>query len=194
MNFLKKIAVWIMVLALTACATATKIDSGARDIDGLRLVLDGAWNEISAPNMNGPHRQTWTMEGLPVDQLLIYSGLKAGEEIHPDTQVGGSTKVFKFKPDMQPDQIVALFEGMLTRDGSTFKLLKLEPAPFGGGKGFRFEYNLTRKSDNVELSGLAGAVVNKGQLFAVVYQAPRLVFYPRHRENVDRIIQSARLL
>lgn len=194
MNLVKKIAVWMLVLVLAGCATATKIESGERNVgERLRIVLDGAWNQISAPGMNGPNCQTWTMEGLPVDQLLIYSGLKENEAVHADSAASADKKSFKFQANMQPEQIVALFEGMLTRDGSTFKLTKLEPTPFGGGKGFRFEYSLIRKADNVELSGTASALVSRNELFAIVYQAPKLVFYPRHQERVTRMMQSARL-
>jgi hypothetical protein len=100
------------------------------------------------------------MEGLPVDQLLVYAGLKNEEVVH--ARGGGSAKDFAFRSTMQPDEIVALFEGMLTRDGSQFTLGRLEPAGFGGEKGFRFEY------------------------FALLYQAPRLAFFPRHRPWSNR--------
>ncbi len=192
MNRMKKIAIWMLALVLTACATATKIESGEQYIgERLHLTLDGAWNKIDAPGISGPHCEIWTMEGLPVDQLFIYSGLKENEAVHAGSAM--DKKSFNFHANMQPDQIVALFEGMLTRDGSTFRLTKLEPVPFGGGKGFHFEYSLIRKTDNVELSGSASAVVNKKELFAVVYQAPKLVFYPRHQKRVAQIMQSARL-
>lgn len=192
MKLMKNIAAWLLVLTLTACATATKIESGERNVgERLSIVLDGDWNKISAPGMNGPHSETWTMEGLPVDQLLIYSGLKDSEAVHAEG--GADKKIHKFRSNMQPDQVVALFEGMLTRDGSTFKLVRLEPAQFGGGKGFRFEYSLIRKADNVELSGTASALVNKNELFAIVYQAPKIVFFPRHQERVNRIMRSARI-
>jgi len=94
---------------------------------------------------------------------------------------------------MQPDEIVALFEGMLTRDGSEFKLVKLEPAVFGGVKGFRFEYAVTRKTDNVVLLGIGYSAVSKGELFALVYQAPRLTFFSRHKHRVEQIARSARV-
>jgi hypothetical protein len=94
---------------------------------------------------------------------------------------------------MQPDQIVAMFEGMLTRDGSSFKLVKLEPATFGGEKGFRFEYSLIRRVDNVQLAGMGYAAVSKGELFALLYSAPRLTFFSRHQGRVDQIARSARL-
>lgn len=183
-----------LAVALGGCVTTTKIDSGERKIgDRLNVVLDGAWNQISAPGINGPHRETWTMEGLAVDQLLIYSGLRDGEAIHPDSAAYSDKKHFIFRADMQPEQVVSLFEGMLTRDGSSFRLKKLEPSTFGGGRGFHFEYALIRKTDNVELAGSASAVVNHNELFAIVYQAPQLVFFPRHAARVANMMRSARL-
>ncbi|HTD07142.1 hypothetical protein [Undibacterium sp.] len=191
---LKRIAIAAILIALTGCVSVTKVDSGDRAVgERLQLHLDGAWNQINAPSVVGPNCQSWTMEGLTVDQILVYSGLKNDEPIH--YQAGGSSekKVFKFHSNMQPEQIVALYEGMLTRDGSTFTLKKLEPAMFGGVKGFHFEYTLVRKTDNVQISGTGSGAVSKGELFAIVYQAPQLVFYPRHQARVAHIIQSARL-
>jgi hypothetical protein len=63
--------------------------------------------------------------------------------------------------------------------------------PFGGEKGFRFEYSLVRQVDNVRLSGIGYGAVHKGELFAMLYMAPKLVFFPRHAERVDRIARSA---
>ena len=186
---------WIVlaVSALGACAPVQtrKVDSGEQTVgDRLVVKLDGAWNHITAPGM-GP-AQTWTMEGLPVDQLLVYSGLKDGEVIH--AQPSSSTaKSFSFRGNMQPDEIVAMFEGMLTRDGSTFKLVKLEPSSFGGGKGLRFEYAIVRKVDSVQLSGVGFATVSNGELFALLYSAPRLGFFPRHQGRVEQIAGSAKI-
>ena len=64
---------------------------------------------------------------------------------------------------------------------------------FAGQKGFRFEYALTRKVDNVQLLGLGYGTVSKGELFAIVYTAPRLTFFARHRDRVEQIAKSARL-
>jgi hypothetical protein len=131
------------------------------------------------------------MEGLPLDQLLVYSGIKNEQLIHAEGPA--SRKNFAFRSTMQPDEIVAMFEGMLTRDGSSFKLVKLGPASFGGAKGFRFEFALTRRVDNVQLSGMGYGTVSNGELFAIVYQAPRLAFFPRHQPRVEQIARSARI-
>jgi hypothetical protein len=83
--------------------------------------------------------------------------------------------------------------GLIRLEGSEFKLLKLEPSAFGGEKGFRFEYALTRKADGVTLSGFGYGTVSKGELFALVYQAPRLTFFSRHKDRVEQIARSARV-
>lgn len=180
----------LLVLLLAAgCASVNKIESGERKIgDRLVVHLDGAWNHVNAPGM-GP-AETWTMEGLPIDQLIIYSGLKDGTTVHA---TGGSQqKSFSFRSAMQAEEIVSMFEGMLTRDGSTFKLGKLEPMPLGE-RGFRFEYAIIRKVDNVQLSGVGYGTVSKGDLFAILYQAPRLTFYERHRARVEQMARSAKI-
>jgi hypothetical protein len=94
---------------------------------------------------------------------------------------------------MQPDEIVSMFEGMLTRDGSRFTLVKLEPSPFGTGKGFRFEFELIRKLNSVRLLGIGYGAVSKGELFSIVYFAPRMTFFPRHISQVEKIGASARV-
>jgi hypothetical protein len=193
MNPMTKLAAALLLAVFAGCATVAKVESGERTVgDRLVLTLEGAWNQINAPGL-GP-AQTWTMEGLPVDQLLVYSGLKDGQAIHAEGATANpARKSFSFRSTMQPDEVVALFEGMLTRDGSSFRLVKLEPAVFAGGRGFRFEYALTRKIDNVQLSGVGFGVVDKGELFALVYAAPRLTFFARHQGRVEQIARSARM-
>jgi hypothetical protein len=181
----------LLVATLTACATVNKIESGERAIgERMSVHLEGAWNHVSAAPTSPA--QTWTMEGLPVDQLLIYAGVKDGEVLHFGPSAANQ-KTFSFRSSMQPDEVVAMFEGLFTRDGSSFKLAKLEPTNFGGGKGFRFEYALTRKADNVVLAGVGYGAVNKGELFALLYNAPRLTFFARHKTKVENIARSARL-
>src|SRR5919204_549274 len=139
---MKALVAALVVLALAGCATVQKVDSGEQSAGERLLVsLKGPWNRVSVPGM-GP-AQIWTMEGLPIDQLRIYSGIKNDEAL-AKAAPGSGRKDFVFRSSMQPDEIVSLFEGTFTRDGSSFKLTKLEPTPFGGGKGFRFEYTLIR--------------------------------------------------
>jgi hypothetical protein len=183
----------LALVLLAGCVSVSKVETGENAVgERFTVTLAGAWNHINAPGL-GP-AQVWTMEGLAVDQMLLYSGLKDGEAIHaPYRGPGPDRKSFEFHSKMQPHEIAALFEGMLSRDGSTFKLLKLEPASFGGARGFRFEYALVRKVDNVQLSGVGYGAVDRGELFALVYMAPRLAFFGRYAPTVEAIAKSARI-
>lgn len=183
----------VCVLALAGCVAMAKVEKGDRTIgDRLAVKIEGAWNHLEAPGQDLGPAQTWTMEGLPVDQLLIYTGIKDGELVHASGG-SGKRKDFAFRANMQPDEIVAMFEGMLTRDGSSFRLTKMEPSPFGGVKGVHFEFTRIRKVDNVVLSGEGWAAVSKGELFAMLYMAPRLGFFPRHAAQVQKIAMSAKI-
>lgn len=189
---MKKLFVLCALLLLSGCVSVAKVETGERTVGERLLVnIDGAWNHVNAPGL-GP-AEIWTMEGMPVDQLRLYSGIKDGQAMHAESAGSGERKSFSFRASMQPDEIAGLFEGMLTSDGSRYRLGKLEPASFAGQKGFRFEYSLVRKVDDVHLSGVGYAVVNRNELFAVVYMAPRLVFYPRHIARVEHIGKSMRI-
>ena len=186
-----RIVTALLCVALTGCAAVAKMESGEQTIGGRLVVhLDGAWNHVTTPGIGPAH--TWTMEGLPIDQLRIYAGIKDGEPVHPPDS-SGKRKNFSFRASMQTEDIVAMFEGMMTRDGSVFRLNKLEPISFGGQKGFRFEFSLTRKVDSVELAGVGFGTVAKGELYAMLYAAPQLGFFARHQRSVERMARSARL-
>jgi hypothetical protein len=178
----------VLVLLLAGCASATKMH-GEHTL-GSRLVVnpEGPWNRIDLA-IFGP-AEVWTMEGVPVDQLLVYPGIRDEQVVHG---AGGPGKSFAFRSTMQPEEVVAMFEGMLTRDGSQFKLSRLEPVSFGGGKGFRFEYSVIRRADGVVLSGLGYGTVSQGELFALLYHAPRLTFFPRHRGAVEQMARSVQI-
>ena len=189
---MRRFACVVLLGALAGCVSVAKVDKGDHAIGSrLVVVIEGPWNHVNLPGF-GP-AQTWTMEGLPVDQLLLYSGIKDGEAIHATGLGSENKKQFKFRATMQADEIVSLFEGMLTRNGSRFKLTRLAPVDFAGQRGFRFDYALTRKVDNVQLLGVGYGTVNKGELFVIVYMAPQLVFFPRHKERVEQMASAARL-
>jgi hypothetical protein len=178
----------VIALLLASCASVKKVESGSRTVgERMTVVLDGEWNHLDFPGLRPA--QVWTMEGLAVDEFLIYSGIKDGERMHPPGG-GSGKKDFVFRSGMQNEEAVALLEGVLSRDDATFKLLRLAPYTFGGKKGFRFEYERIRKVDNVQLRGVGFGALDKGELFALVYHAPRLTFFPRHLPRVEAIAQT----
>ena len=180
----------LLVLFLAGCGTVRKMESGSHTIgERLAVSIDGSWNHLDFPGIKPA--QVWTMEGIAVDELLIYSGIKDGQMMHAEGATGGKQQNFVFRSTMQTEAIVAMLEGVMSRDNSVFKLTRLEPYRFGGRQGFRFEYERIRKVDNVQLLGVGFGAVDRGELFALIYHAPRLTFFPRHRAQVEAIAKAA---
>lgn len=185
-----------VALALGGCAAgikAVKVGPGETLVAGRLMVnIDEAWNQISFPHPAAP-TTLWTVEGITIDNLEFYPGLKDGDLLAQNTPGAKTARPLTFKASMRPDEIVALYEGLYSRDGSVFTLDKLEPVEFADGKGFRFQFTVVRKSDDVKLSGMAWAAVRDNQLFAMTYTAPRLGFFPRYAARVEQIAKSVRI-
>ncbi len=189
---MKRLLLVGLLLILAGCATVKKIDSGVNTIgERMNINITGNWNGLDFPGIKPA--QVWTMEGLTIDELIIYAGIKNDQAMHIENSADSKLKNFVFHSNMPTEEIVSMFEGVLSRDGSTFKLLKLERYPFGGTNGFRFEYERIRKLDSVQLRGVGFGGVDKGELFALLYQAPRLTFFPRHQARVEDIAKSVRI-
>lgn len=182
----------VMATLLAACGTVKKVESGKQNVgERMSASIEGAWNHVDFPGIKPA--SVWTMEGVTIDELLIYSSIKDGQAMHPEYAANTQKKNFVFRSAMQSEDIVAMFDGVLTREGSTFKLLKLEPFAFGGKKGFRFEFERTRKFDNVQQLGVGYGATDRGELFAMIYYAPRLTFFPRHQARVEAIAKTVRI-
>ncbi|MBL8474311.1 MAG: hypothetical protein JNM98_21165 [Rhodocyclaceae bacterium] len=185
------LALALAAVALSACVAMESKGPGSHAIgERLSVQLDSAWNHLNSSAV-GP-AQVWTMEGLSVDRLDLYSGIKPETVMHPHS-AAGKLKTVKYRSGMRPDELVTLFEQIYTRDGSSFTLTKAEPSQFLEQSGVRFEFSVTRKRDNVRLSGLGYATTAEDELYALIYTAPRLTFFSRHAGRVDEIARAARL-
>ena len=181
-----------LAVVIAGCANVSKVNTGETVVrNRLSVTVDTAWNQFErGMSDNTP---TWTVEGITVDALQFYVGIKDGELIAPTPNGGKGVLPLTFKATMQPADVVALYQGLFTRDGSSFTLDKLEPADFVGTRGFRFEYSLTRKVDDVRLKGVAYGAVRNGELFLINYSAPRLAFFPKYVGRAEALAKSARV-
>ncbi|MEY2633941.1 MAG: hypothetical protein RIR00_2595 [Pseudomonadota bacterium] len=187
---MKRYLALLLLLALSACVSIKKVEQGENRVgERMSVNLVGPWNHLDFPAIRPA--QLWTMEGRSVDEFLIYSGIRDGQAMHPE--MGGGKENIRFRSAMQTEDLLPMFEAVLSREGATFKLLKLEPYRLGGRPGIRFEYERIRKQDNVIQRGLGFAAVDRGELFALVYHAPRLTFFPRHQATVEGIARDAQI-
>lgn len=180
-----------VALILSGCASFSKVEAGNAVARGkFAITLDAAWNKWQGPFNEGG--ELWTRDGVTLDTLMFYGPVRKAEALWT-VQQRTDKSIPKFRDNMQPHEIVELYESMVSLDGSVFKLDKLQPTPFLGGEGFRFEFSMTRKQDELAMSGVGFGAVRSGDLYLMVYRAPKLHYFARHLPSVEAIARSAKL-
>jgi len=142
-----------LVLMLAGCAQVSHVPAG-QAVVGQRMVvdLDRGWNQFA--NLGSGTMPTWTREGITVDKLVFYAGLRSGDLIAPTPAEPKGQPALIYRAEMTAAEIVSLFERLYTRGGSTFTLDNVSQESFVGVPGYRFEFSSIRKSDDVRLRGV----------------------------------------
>lgn len=173
---------------LAGCAAPAQLDRGPVTIQE-RLVVDSTgWNRFVDQAASGT--EFWTIDGIALDRLRFFAGIAAGEPLAPPL---GKRPARAFDAAMSPHEIVELYEAFTTGDASSFSVTRLAPARFLGSEGFRFEFDLTRRLDQLELRGLGYGAVVEGRLYLVIYSAPRLHYFGAHLPAAETAMRSARV-
>jgi hypothetical protein len=188
---MKKVLALVLAALLAGCAAVVKVEGEQTVGSKLSLRLPDAWNKLAHPNQ--PY-EVWTQEGASLDQLRFWAGIPAGAEIVklPAASAGmKARRVPTFVTGMSPDQLVSLFEIMYSADGSQVKITKIEPAPFAGANGVRFEFMVTVKRNDLQMRGVGWAAVRNNELYAATYHAPDLAFYGRLAPKAEAVVKTA---
>ena len=187
---MRRLFILMVSAALAGCAAMAKVEQG-QQVVGDRLVvdLDGPWNRFT----RGVDVPTWTVEGFTVDRLQFFVGIKDNTPIADRAKGAKEARPLTFHASMKAHEIVALFQGLYTQDGSTFTLDKVEPVTFVGESGFKYSYTLIRRGDDVTLSGVGYGAVHNSELVLINYSAPRLGFFPRYQAQIEKMALGARL-
>jgi hypothetical protein len=188
---LLRAAVAVAAVSLAGCAAVSHVTKGDVTLrDRLVVTVDQPWNQFERGL--GDNTPTWTQDGITVDALRFYPGLKDGELLAPTPTQDKGAKPLAFKSAMSPREVVALFEALHARDGA-FTLTRVAPEPFVGTNGMRFEFTLVRQVDEVTLQGVGWLAVKDGALYAITFAAPRLAFFPRHAKLAEALARTARV-
>jgi len=168
-----------------------KVEPGEHVVgDRLVIELQGPWNQFN----QGVDVPTWTVEGFTVDRLQFFIAIKDGEPIAKRPHGEAQQRPLTFHASMKAHEVVALFEGLYTQDGSTFTLERIDPITFLGVPGFKYSYTQIRRADDVRLAGVGYGAIRNGELTLINYSAPRLGFFPRYQVQIEQMALSARLV
>ena len=192
----KLLSVAALAAALAACTTITKVEGDQVVREHMAVKLTSAWNKVAHPGSRQPF-DTWTQEGIFLDELRLWAALKPGETIvvapPARSDLQKQKRVPTFTAGMSADQLVNLFETMYSMDGSLVQVTKVQPVLFAGGNGIRFEFTVARKRDDVQLLGVGWVREHKGELYAATFVAPKLSFYARLAPKAEEVVRSAQI-
>lgn len=194
---MRALAALLLASVLAACTSIAKVD-GEQVVGGkLAVTLPDAWNKVTDPWERGRY-DMWTQEGIPLDHLRLWAGLRPGESL-----VATPTVLFRapgekdpryptFTAGLRPHRLVNLFEQLYANEG-VVEVTRIDPALFAGQKGVRFEFTLARRADDLVLRGVGWAAEHRGELYAATFAAPKLAFYPRLLPMAEAVVRSARI-
>jgi hypothetical protein len=190
---------WTLVLVclVSACTSIAKIEGDQAVNNKLVVSVSDAWNKVTDPWEREPY-DIWTQEGIPLDHLRLWGGVKSGKAL-----VAKPTVLFRspgekdpryptFTAGLPPDKLVSLFEALYANEGAV-AITRVEPTVFAGEKGVRFEFTLARQADDVTLKGVGWAAIHKDELFAATFAAPRLAFFQRLLPMAEAVVKTARI-
>jgi hypothetical protein len=199
---MKRLAVLLLAVVLAACASIEKMD-GDQVVNGRLLVhVPGAWNKV-VDRMEVPPYETWTQEGIPLDHLRFWGGVRPGQPLmikyamYSRAEDAKEARVPTFRQGLTPEKLVSLFEEFYSTAG-TVTITKVEPALFAGQKGVRFEFDLARRRDDLDMKGVGWVATRPDpvygeELYAATFVAPKLAFYKRLLPLAESVVKTARV-
>ena len=194
---MKTLFTLVLALLISACASVAKVEGDQVVGNKLLVHVSQAWNKVTDPWENEPY-DIWTQEGIPLDHLRLWGGVKSGKAL-----VAKPTVLFRspgekdpryptFTAGLPPDKLVSLFEALYANEG-VVTITRVEPTVFAGEKGVRFEFTLARRADDVTLKGVGWAAIHKDELYAATFAAPRLAFFQRLLPMAEAVVKTARI-
>jgi hypothetical protein len=200
---MKNMAVALLLAAVLAgCASVARIE-GDQLVNGkLAIHVSDAWNKVEDPWEDDPY-DTWTREGLPLDHLRFWGGVREGQALMTRPMVylrsddQRARRVPTFRAGLTPEKLVSLFEELYSNAGAV-SVTRMDPAVFVGHKAVRFEFIVHRRRDDLTLRGVGWATVRRDpthgdELYAATFVAPRLAFYERLLPAAEAVVATARI-
>jgi hypothetical protein len=177
----------VITLFLAACTHYSLVEPKRVAVaDAFSVEPQIAWSKDAADK-----HELWTVDGPLLQQLRFIKGLEDGDTL---TTAKDDQKLPPFDSKMSPLEIKDFIESSVAvADEMHLKSRSLRPVKFGTADGFRFEVSTTRK-DGLELEGFVVGAVLKKKLYLIVYFGSRLYYFGKHKDDVERLVQSIQVL
>lgn len=188
---LVRAALLAMALLLVAGCGGNRLQkAGNASVFDLQLETPLDWARIRAPR-----QEQWTIDGAPLNQLMILSRIKPREHVflrarerswRPDGPW--------FRAGMRPDEVRDIvLDGLRGAGWANVEGQDLRPVRWGGTPGLRFNLALDNPNGLV-YRGMVTAAERDGRLTLLVWIAPAEHYHGRDAEAVGRMFDSLRFV
>jgi len=152
------------------------------------------WNRAPRNVRDLRREENWTLNGPLLESLTFVGGLESGRPLVRWQRRRDERQVPIFRADMTPPEIASMIESFYRiRAGSvSFEMIGLQPRTFLGHPGFQFDYRHLGGDEVHRLGRVVGAVIGT-RLYIILFDGTRDHHFPAAIDEVERIIQSARL-
>lgn len=180
----------LVVATLAACSSGGGKLQAAGDAEVLNVALDTG---LDWARERSGREELWTIDGAPLNQLVIISRVKPGEHVFLGTRERKSQPDGPwFRAGMRPDEVRdIILDGLRGGGWANVRASDLRPAKFGALPALRFDLDMDNPSGLV-YRGLVTAAEKDGRLTLLVWVAPAEHYYGRDIEAVTRMYDSLR--
>lgn len=189
---------WALVATLlfvAACAPFSLVPASSNDVANFRVDTDIAWNKINQPRLQSSAPLAfWTADGPGLNGIMFIGGVKDGDAVVKLPGDSTQDNALLFRKSMTPSEIVELWEATTAKISQTTiaKGSNIEAVQFGGGNGFKFDFQYVAK-DEVDRAGIGYAAVKDGRLYLIFFSGTKLHHYPLRAASARRIMESAKI-
>lgn len=179
------------LLVLGGCASGP---GGRLQKAGTVAVFDMSLHtSLDWARIKGHRSELWTIDGTPLNRLLIYSKVRPGEHVFQLARERRSRPNGPwYRAGMRLDELQALVVDGLTDQGWVgVDAGNLRPHRFGDVEGLRFDLDLANP-DGLIYRGTAAVAEREGRLTVLVWLAPREYYHARDVAAVDAMLDSLR--
>lgn len=172
-----------LALLLSACAQISLVEPKRQKIgEAFSVEAQIAWSRIPAERI-----EIWTVDGLRLQAVRFFKGVKDRETLF---KAGEDAKLPVFRAEMTANEVMELVVDTLSRAGASQVAARgLRPADFGDAPGFRFEFGFV-DANGLDGEGIAGGAVIEARLYLILYTGSRAHYFPKYKDDVDRLLDS----
>jgi hypothetical protein len=191
-----KLAAAMAGLALVAGCAPTYTLVGPAPVrvarNSMRVTPGSAWNKAPVSGLLIPEAESWTQNGLLLDEISFVGGLAPGKAITRQRRKADQ-KVPTFTAGMSPQDLVAMVETLhRIRGDAVFETVALAPRPFLGATGLQYDYAFVG-ADEVKRRGRAVLAVVGERLYLIALEGASSHYFDAALPEFERLATGAAL-